>query len=519
MDIGLLGPVGWRVPAKRAFVGAYVLLALLVVVLAVHRRHHDVELPTGCDEFGYVYLARGIAEGRPFDTPAQRPFDRGLLGVVKGSLFGLQSYMELICPHAYHLDPHALKVVNQYPPGTSLLLSLLPSDQAKRLAPTVFAVVILLTLVLGLALQECRVTFFDVNLALVVMMLLLSLDPFRGSFGPVNSIAPTFGLLIAAGYLLPRKPGLSLVLLGSTTVFRIVNALLLLPFLVVFVLADPLWPRVSGGTVRRALRGTLAFFAGGLWVYGAYVWLLLGNPLRLTYSYRDQASTLEGFPSNAAFYLGFHQPWFGLHVVLLTLVALFVAVERIPRRWMLLSAAVAVVNYLFFLFHEVRIDYYPYASAMVLFGLALQPIAREMRRPRLAWAVPAAGVLVLLILAGSTAGGPPVEDLRRAHLDKIRTYVDCWSRYDVVWADWRSGTVEYATGKAGFRYGWGHPGARKVVLKWLRAQGYRQAIWVADLPVSQESIEEELVRLRIGYAVTPCRELGVVIDIPPRTER
>ena len=512
-------PVRLPTSARRALVGAFLLLAIVVVLLAVRQRYQDTELPTGCDEFGYLYLARAIAAGTPFETPTKRPFDPGLIDALKGSRFDFKSYMHLMCPHAYHLDPHALKVINQYPPGTPLLLGLLPPDQAKPLAPTVFAVFILLSLVLSLALQECRVTFFDVSLALVVVWLLLSVDPFRGSFGPVNSIAPTFGLLIGAGYLLPRKPGLSLVLLGLTTVFRIVNAILYLPLLLVFVLADPRGRFVSGSTLRRALRGTLLFVAGGLWIYGAYVWLLLGSPLRPTYSYLDRASTLGGFAANAAFYLDFHQPWFVLHVVLLALVTLLVAVGRMPRRWIPLSAAAAAVTYLFFLFHAVHTEYYPYAPAMVLLGLVLDPLAREMRKPRLTWAVPVAGALVLLVLARATARGLPAEDPRPAFLRKVQPYVDCYSRYDVVWAELRSGTVEYTTGKAGFRYAWGPPDVRSLVLKWLRAQGHRQAIWVSDLPVSQESVEEELQRFRIGYAVTSCAELGTVIDIPPRNDQ
>lgn len=506
-----------RLSLKRASGYLWAVVAAAILSLAAYKTfvHRHLDLPVGCDEFGYLYLARGISQGNPFVSPTARPFDPGLIEALKESTFPVKAYMHVICPHAYHLDPGRFKIINQYPPGTPLLLSLLPRDSAKALAPPVFAVFILLTLLLAFGLAEGRLTVFEVGLAVVVTAMLLALNPFRSSFFQVNSITPTFGLLIGAGFLLNRKPHLSLLLLSLTTVFRIVNVLLLAPFLIMY-----LWHRkpdrvFSKDMVLRAVKGASLCVAGGLWIYIAYAWILLGNPLRSTYSFLDQALTLSGAPANAAFYFSFRQPWFVWQVALLVLIAILSWIWKWPRRWVVFSAALIAVNSIFFVFHKVRIDYYPYAAVLILFGLALWPAAQKIKETRFVRLVPAAGLVVLLAAVVFLARGFPRQDYRRLFHEQTQAYADGFSSYDVVWAELRSGTLEYATGKAGFRYMWGSDRMRKAVMDWLRAHHYRQALWVSDLTLSRESLEQTLTRFRLDYSVKQCPGLGTIIEINP----
>jgi hypothetical protein len=125
---------GWR---RRTAAGLFLLMAVVLVLLSFLTGARDLELPIGCDEFGYLYLARGIAAGTPFETPTRRPFDPVLVEALEREGFALGSYMYLIAPHAYHFDPRARKVVNQSA-GASLHRAL-PAGSCEALAPMVFA--------------------------------------------------------------------------------------------------------------------------------------------------------------------------------------------------------------------------------------------------------------------------------------------------------------------------------------------------------------------------------------------
>lgn len=503
---------------QTAMAVALLVAAAVVIVPSFYkhffRRH--LELPIGCDEFGYLYLAKGISLGRPFVTPTARPFDPALTKALVSSAFPFRSYQHMIAPHAYHLDPFRHKVINQYPPGTSLLLSLLPFDSAKRGAPPLFALFIMIFVVLAVLLREGRITLFEAGLATLVMLLFLEVDPFRATFGDVNSIAPTFGLLFGAGYLLDKKPGASLLFLGLSTVFRVVNAVLALPLIVVFAVHSSLPSPLSKTTWVRAVKGGLLFLAGGLWIYAGYVWILLGSPFRPTYSYIDQAFTLKGLVPNIGYYFSFSQPWFICHLVLLTVVVFMAILRKCPWTWAALAIGLTGLNYAYYLIHQVTIPYYPYGSATILLGLVLSLLAAQVRRFRPAWLVPAAAAFILLILVRSTTHKFPRQDFHALFQDRIRPYTDAFAKYDVVWAELRSGTVEYATGKAGFRYAWGPEQQRETIMRWLRGHGFKQAIWISDLPSSREAVEAELTRARIGFQTITNTALGTILEISPK---
>jgi hypothetical protein len=496
-------------------------LATVIMVLSFYKsfwRWH-IDLPTGCDEFGYMYMAKGIGQGNLFTSLTQRPFDPLLLKALRDSNFNFKSYMFQVAPHAYHLDPHKFKVINQYPPGTSLLLSKLPFPDLKRLAVPVFVVFIILFLLLATALGEGKFSFFQGGLVILSMTILMTLEPFRSTFKEVNSITPTFGLLIGSGYLLGKRPGVALLFLGLSTVFRIINATLVLPFLILYILHDSPARVFSKQAVRSALKGVALFFSGGLWIYILYVWILLGSPLRSTYAFPDLAMTVKGLGANAAFYFNFHKPWFVLQVGLLALLALLGLLRKVPLKWIVFSGALVAWNYLFFLFHNIRIDYYPYASAMILFGLTLSHLARTIRSVRMNWVVTAAGVLIVLFFWRSTTHKFPRRDYQQIFWDKIKPYTDCFSKDDVVWANNRSGTIEYATGKAGFRFMWGPDPVKKAVMLLLRGYGYKQAVWVSDLPLSLENVETTLHSFRLEYEVKINPQLGTYLEILPKSPR
>jgi len=193
---------------RQGLISIYLALASLIISVSFYKYfyHYHLELPIGCDEFGYLYMAKAIDQGKVFQSPTSRPFDPGLINALKKTNFSLNDYMHVISPHAYHLDPATFKIINQYPPGTSLLLSLAPWQAAKRWSPSIFALFSLVFLVLAISLSEGRLSFFGSGLAVLIMTFLMMVDPFRSSFRDINSLAPTFGLLIGGGFFSKKSP-------------------------------------------------------------------------------------------------------------------------------------------------------------------------------------------------------------------------------------------------------------------------------------------------------------------------
>lgn len=513
----MAGGKHWPI-ARQGLIYLFMGLASLIVFFTFFKVFYPyhLKLPIGCDEFGYLYMAKGIDQGKLFQSPTSRPFDPGLTNALKKSSFSFNGYTHVISPHAYHLDRATFKLINQYPPGTSLLLSLAPWQAAKRWGPAIFAFFSLVFLALAISLQEGRLSFFGSGLAVLIMTLLMMVGPFRSSFKEITSLAPTFGLLIGAGFLLDKKPGVSLLYLGLSTIFRVTGAILVLPFLVLYVLHESGMRIWSGAALRRAIKGGFLFISGGLWLYALYVWILLGNPFRPTYSFIDTVLTLRGFLSRAVFFFNLHQPWFIVHLATLALITLAVVLWKLPMKWAALAWGLAAYNYFFFLVHDVHMDYYPYASAMILAGLALALILPKLRASKFAWVVPVAAIAALILMVRFTTHKYPHHDLNAVYAANIKAYSDCFSKYDVVWGELRTGTVEYATGKAGFRYAWGTDRVRRATMEWLRGHGFAQAIWVSDLPLKQEDIEGELQKFRLSYTTLECPGLGTILEIEPR---
>src|SRR5512136_1078903 len=74
------------------------------IVCAFYVRYSGfhLKLPDGCDEFGYLNIAKAASEGKLFKDHAERPFDKGMLEYLKRSPHEYSSYEYMICPHAYY---------------------------------------------------------------------------------------------------------------------------------------------------------------------------------------------------------------------------------------------------------------------------------------------------------------------------------------------------------------------------------------------------------------------------------
>lgn len=485
-----------------------------------------VKLPDGCDEFGYLNIAKAISQGSLFKDHAERPFDKGLIGYLRQSPYPYESYEFLICPHAYFLNAKKFKITNTYPPGTGILLSPLPFDTRKTAFSAVCALLIVLFLIFAFKARAGKLSFFNINMIAVITFVAFMSNYFPHGFSNydwVNSYAPTFGMLLAAGYLLDKRPGMSIALLGTSTVFRIANVIILVPFLLIYLgRGFHLGEYFSKETLLRAAKAIVFYFVGGFGLYLLYVWVLLGNPFSPTYSYANSEaaagfSLLKNIPQNIGYYFGFHDRWLLFHVFIFGCMALMGIFKKMPVKWIIIAMVIALFNCGFYFVHLNKIDYYLYASAMIIAGIFLNYAEEYIRNTvRFRRIINYAGAGIILAAVVFSILRFPRQDLKQQFNDQIKAYNNCFSGYDVVWAELRSGTVEYATGKAAFRFEWGPQNVRKNVLSWLHTHGYRQAIWVSDLNKSfldTVNVEKELKNIPVDYAVKTCPDFGTIIEV------
>ncbi|MGA2508520.1 MAG: hypothetical protein ABSF80_13715 [Chitinispirillaceae bacterium] len=477
-------------------------------------------LPQGCDEFGYLNMAKAVSQGNLFKDHVRRPFDRELIEYLKQSPHRCESAAHLICPPAYWFDTKKIKVINQYPPGTGILLSPLPLDSRKTAFPAVVALLLVFFLFLAFKTKSGGITFFNINAIAIIAFLVFMASYFPhgfDNFSGVNSYAPTFGMLLAAGYLLDKRPWMSIALLGMSTIFRIANVIIFVPFLFVYLGRDfNLAGYFSKETLLRTLKAMALLLAGGLGLYFLYVWILLGNPLSPTYSEVDQQfALLKDIPGNISYYLGFFNRWFVFHIVVLGLMACMGIVKKMPVRWIIISTAIALFNYCFYFVHRVKIEYYTYASGVIIAGIFLYYAEEYIRNTKFRRMINYAGVTIFLAAVVCSILWFPRQNSQQLFNTQIKEYNDCFSMYDVVWAEHGGGTMQFATGKAAFRMPWGPEDTRKEILLWLHVHGYRQAIWMSDFHVEafRNIVKKELKDIPLDYTEKTSPVFGTIFEI------
>ncbi|MBK1875744.1 hypothetical protein [Pelagicoccus mobilis] len=488
---------------KRTLLAIGTLLLVSLVTTAAHKHYNpfDHQLPTGCDEFGYLNMAKAISTGQTFADHSQRPFLPELLPALKENIRDPNHYRWMIAPHAYHLAYSEDRIINQYPPGVGLMLAALPLEQ-RRDAYTIACVLIGCIGLLIAAYVDAgkKLTLWPLFLIPVCGLLLHYFEASNLEFRRVGSLAPTYGLLIAAGWLMPRHPAWSLALLSFTTLFRIPNALLFPPIGLACLFLSAPHAKGIGQHLSKAIRLGIAIFASGFGMYLLYAYLRLGSPLALTYSSIDQDFTEEGgISKNLHYYFVEHRKWLWPHVFAIGLLAGSALFRSKSLKWLLFGLFVCLFNYAFYLTHKVQIEYYPYASALICIGLAIGNLELDKTPQLLRRSAAAAGILIALYSLYKAPSFPKLDST--ANFQKHAAPIQqTFQEFDAIWAEHRSGTIEYVTGKAGLRYNWGPDHSRVFIIKWLRDHGYTQAIWHSDPGINPlADIEKLLQRNEIGY--------------------
>ncbi|MEP7320335.1 MAG: hypothetical protein ABI761_00395 [Saprospiraceae bacterium] len=470
--------------------------------------HYHERIPLGCDEFGYLNLAKAFEEGNTFKLPPQKAYLPGLIDTLRRCSVQDLDFAWMIGPHAHHMIPGTKKLINQYAPGTSMLLLFTNIAWRQITFPAIaIGLFILLIFIINRSQIKNRLTLFDFYLPSLCLAMVL-FNPLRGGFQWINSLVPTFGFLFAAGMILHSKPLLATFLIAVTVNFRIVNGLMLLPVLLYLPFQ---WPIRKNNLYTNAVllsKYTLLITLAALPIFW-YNYNLSGHLIFITHSIKDQENaSWPGIIENIKFYISPFQHWFIVNLTTFLAAFFLQRISKINRHSLFLLSFL-IINYIFFITHRVKIEYYPYAPSIIFLGvIGGLLIDLEYKHEK---------VVKIFILMSS------IVFLIKGSLNYIRhqphknfteyksKYLDLCA-YDIVWCEEYSGTSEYTCGNSGFRYNWGPPNARKIAIKYCKQHNSKQAILLFDIGMNRSFVIKEIESLDLTYHINRS-PLGEILEI------
>ena len=500
---------------KSTYIIFAIVIALLFSVGAYFKfsTQHE-KLPTGCDEFGYMNMAKAFSNNNAFNDHAPRPFLKNLINTFKQNGVNEAEYVWMVVPHAYHFSSKTKgKIINQYAPGTSYILSWIPIEFRKKSFPFL---IMFLTFIIPFVVVSVikKLNSLQTILALTVLMLLLSLStPFITEIARVNSLAFTFGLFIVAGLTARTHPLIALFFIVLSANFRVINLLMLLPLLLFFIpllvemIKTKKWKSLFIFSLKSITIATI-----GILPYLFYVGNLLGNPLLPTYPSHDtDFNGIHDLLSNVQFYFSYKESWFLAHVATIVILLFQVKLKQLTYKEFLLWLMFPVINYLFFSFHKVQMSYYPFASVFILFGAIIFYFSKNKVELLYKKYI----IILPLLFSVVMCADGIVRYSKKEHLtfeEDVKNYLPLCD-YTVVWGEMLSGTAEYACNNNGFKYNFGTSKAREIALKFLRDNHYSQVIICNDIPIDFEKLKDELNLFKIGFEIQEMPTLGKLIVI------
>lgn len=490
----------------------YCFLILLFSSLGAYLKFADNldKTPIGCDEFGYMQLAKAMDNGNTFNSHTPRTYLPDLLKYLRSNGVTEQELKFTVVPHAYYVLDQSNTVINQYAPATSFLLSLVPIAHRKLMFSFIAMFLLLALPLFAFYAENKKPEITLAHLALVVFAFFaLTTPPLITELTRINSVMFTIGFLLVAGFFVDTKPLLTCFLIALTANFRQVNLLLLIPmpffFNIPFPNSLPLLQRWLGQAAKCI---GVVFVA--LIPYFIYMFLLTGNPFQLSYSSIDTKATLDIW-ANMRFYFNVSEAWFWLNLSMVAVLILMYFKNRASIKNLFGLLLFEVVVYLFFLFHSIQINYYPYAGSMVLFGFMLRflfaiPISKKATNLVLVSTL----LISIIMLIDGGFNSKKWQTVEEANLP-YRPFC----QYHVVWGDLLPSACEYVCENSAFKYSVTTPKTRKLVIEFMYQHGYSQVFLLQDIPLPVEQVLQELASYKLPIAKLNDDNFGPYLLLKP----
>lgn len=496
---------------KKFIIHTIVLGVLFALAASLRFSTSHEKIPADCDEFGYLNLAKSFNTGKTFDNHSPRPYFLDLIKEFKKNNIPEIEYKWMLTPHAYHFSEELNnKIINQYPPGTSFVLSWIPIKLRKMSFPFL---VVLCSFIFPLLI--CNYFFKNNNglLLLIILSFLMVLfsisTPFLTELARINSLGLTFCLFISAGILIFKKPHISLFLVFIAANFRVVNLLMVFPlFIYILYIIVTYYKENNIVQAKSVLVKSIIYPLVGISPYLLYVVLLLGNPFIPTYPSHDLAShEVTNLLSNLNFYINFNQPWFIVHVIALVILIVQYRFKLLSFFNLSILLLFPLINYIFFIFHKVQMDYYPFASSFILIGACIYNLKVIELNKKYIY-IPYIFALIMCIDGVNRY-------INKEHIN-FKEAKDSYStlcNYDIVWGETFCGTSEYICDNNGFKFAFGTKKSRVIALKYLQKNNYKQAILLNDIALSKQEILETIISSGLTYNIIEDDKIGQILIV------
>jgi hypothetical protein len=456
--------------------------------------HYQNKVPKGCDEFGYLNLAKAFSENNAFSNTYEKPYFNQLIDTLRFEKFSELEFGFLLAPMSYYLKNKTYEVINMYNPGTSFVLSWFPINVRGYLFPLI-AILIFSSVLFIYTKNNTPFNWADLLFIIVILLMFLPFSPIRTEYTRINSLALTFGILAIAGYFIPTKPIISIALIGLSANFRLGNLLILLP--IIFFMK---WPNKID-TVKFIVVSLISLLVliVSISPYLLYSYKLFNNPFSSTYSEIDTAMGDKPF-DNLRIYINFEQLWFVYHLLVSLILFYLTYIRKITILQCFSCISFAIINYVFYIFKNITMNYYPYASLFILIGICLyflNTIEVSNKIHKIIKTVVIVSSLVIL-----TFGFVEFKKFSYPnYIEQTKSYQSFLCKYEVIWGGDYTGTTQYICNNKGFMYVRGSNRARILSMKFLLNKKISQIILIDDISMPMGMIVEELINNKIPYSL------------------
>jgi MFS family permease len=504
---------------KLSRIVVYLWMALLAFSLyisartSLRRALQTEEYAYACDSFGYLRSAKELRRAYEQRTwpkfELESPQTRLLIDFMLQSKIPVTRWDEAIAPHAHHYAPQSGNVIDQYPPGTGLVLSMFPQGEAvyglNRFVVWVFTLTGFAALVIA-AWKRAWATIGLVVLALTVGLIVigrLGALSFSMNAGLVPILLTSVFTLIAMRFKTANRNRLAFLFtllagmsLGVATMVRLPSFLLSAGFLVL------LWP----GWRNLRIKSLPVVFALGVTIAGVLPVVInqqvaAGAWYLTTYSRADaEPPTLKYIGQSASYYLvngwGAEDNWALVAgaIGLIGFLMLYLrrdseASNRLGLSWKRFVIAVVLLwvpTLCYFLLHRINGPHYVLSAlfaTITLLGLgafAIEITSNAALRfePRriVSWVALA---LILFPVAATLHRAWTQRDLRPAPASAtthapILLPAELVDDKAWVWADLLTGSLWYYANKPAFKIQFTDPEVRAKMFKFVWERGERQ---------------------------------------------